>query len=214
MKAASSIFTNQNLWLKLLILILALTLGFDAKIKQLLLLSALFLLYFLVDPPIYLKLFTALKRILTFMTAYWVFASLFGTAFPIMVHFSMQIFYFLLISVYCLGTVDTQHFMLDTRQIQHFGLIQKASYVLLATALFIRSYFSLLQDYKMDKSAGLNTVFAGFAEVIRRNYAHAMEVEKQVEESFENSGYRRRFLDDSNMLGLMFTGCLVILGAM
>jgi hypothetical protein len=116
MKLSLRILSEQNLWLKLIILVIAFTLGFDASIKQLILLILLFMVYYLLQPSIYNKLLLAMRKVLIFITGYWIIASVFATPFPAMLLFSLQIIYFLVISLYALGTVDTRHFLMDTHR--------------------------------------------------------------------------------------------------
>ncbi|MEF3694538.1 MAG: hypothetical protein V3576_04235 [Candidatus Cloacimonadota bacterium] len=213
MRLFTGILSEQNLWLKLLIFAVACVLGFDAKIRQLLLLIVLFLVYYLFEPSVYGKLVLALRRVLPFFTAYWLFATLFNTAFPEMLHFSLQIIYFLVISIYCLGTIDTRHFMLDTRKMQRYRWFNQITYVVLATALFIRSYFELLQQHKLNRSASLSSVFGYFAEVIKQNYASAKQVESEVESSINSELIHREFFVGQNLLAFGFLTALVLVGS-
>ncbi|HOH47168.1 MAG TPA: hypothetical protein PLX59_04955 [Candidatus Cloacimonadota bacterium] len=213
MKLSTGILSEQNLWLKLLIFSVACVLGFDAKIRQLLLLVALFLVYYLCEPAVFSKLLMAMRRIMPFVTAYWLFATLFGTEFPEMLQFSLQIIYFLVISIYCLGTTDTRHFMLDTRKMQRYRWFNQVTYVVLATALFIRSYFELLQQHKLNQAASLSSVFTYFAEVIKQNYASAKQVETEVESSIREKLVQRDFFVGQNLVAFGFLTALVLVGS-
>ena len=213
MKLFTGVLSEQNLWLKLLIFAVACVLGFDAKIRQLLLLVALFLIYYLCEPAVFSKLLLALRRIMPFVTAYWLFATLFKTEFPEMLYFSLQIIYFLVISIYCLGTTDIRHFMLDTRKMQRYRWFSQVTYVVLATALFIRTYFELLQQHKLNRATSLSAVFSYFADVIRQNYASAKQVETEVELSIKGELIKRDFFVAQNLLAFGFLTALVLVGS-
>ena len=73
----ASALRGQNLWLRLLILIMALFGALDASWRQISLLMALFWLYMLLDLPLYPKFARGLRITLPFLAAYWIFGTLF-----------------------------------------------------------------------------------------------------------------------------------------
>jgi len=214
MRTRQNILAEQSIWLKLIILVIAFSLGFDASFRQLIWVSGIFLLYFLIDPEIYIKLWFALRKILPFLTGYWVFATLFGVLFPDMLLFSLQIIYFLLITVYTLGTVDIEHFIQDTRRIQRYKLVEKLIYLILATSLFIRNYFTLLGERKPNRGDSISGVMASFALLVKENYAQALAVEEQIQTSFEQTHQGRDLLSFPNLVAICFLTVLVLVGAM
>jgi hypothetical protein len=213
MKLSLRILSEQNLWLKLIILVIAFTLGFDASIKQLILLILLFMVYYLLQPSIYNKLLLAMRKVLIFITGYWIIASVFATPFPAMLLFSLQIIYFLVISLYALGTVDTRHFLMDTHRLQKYPLVGKITYTLMASVLFIRSYFALLHERQIKGADSLGGVFGAFAELMHQNYLKAHEIEEQVEASIGEEVIERSFFSLENFMAMVFLTALVLLGA-
>lgn len=214
MRLRKNIFLGQNVWLKLIILVIAFSLGFDASFRQLLTSSGIFLLYFLLDRTVFPKLLFALRKILLFLTGYWLFATLFGLSFPEMLLFSLQIVYFLIITVYCLGTIDLGHFIHDTRRIRKYRPVERLVYLILATTLFIRNYFTLLGDKKPGKGDSITEVLGSFALLIKENYAHAVTVEEEIQKSFAEDHAGRKFLSMDNFTGIVFLAILVIAGAL
>ncbi len=214
MRVRRSIFLGQSFWLKLIILIIAFSLGFDASFRQLLTSGGIFLLYFLLDLPIFAKLAFALRKIIAFLAGYWIFATLFGVGFPDMLLFSLQIVYFLIITVYCLGTIDIPHFIHDTRRLQRFKPAERLVYLILATSLFIRNYFLLMGEKKINRGDSIAEIFTAFAQVVKENYAHAVSVEEHIRKSFAERLTDRKFLSMDNFIGIVFLSVLVVVGAM
>ena len=213
MKERTSLLAEQNTWLKLIILLISFTLGIDASFRQLLWLLALFLVYFLVDFTVFAKLLIAMRRILPFLSGYWVFATIFTVQFPDMLLFSLQILYFLVITVYCVGTIDLFHFMQDTRGLHSFGFARKAIHLILATSLFIQKYFLLLGEKQISKGESIKGVMASFADLVEENYAHALEVESTIQSSFDEHLITREFFTFANFLAFIFLAAVVLVGS-
>lgn len=213
MKESTGILAEQSTWLKLIVLIVSFTLGLDASFRQLLWLLGLFLLFFLLDLSVFKKLLVALRRILPFLAGYWVFATLFSVGFPAMLLFSLQILYFLVITVYCVGTIDLMHFIRDTRALQRYQLARRLMHLILATSLFIQKYFLLLGERQISGSENLQGVLGSFAGIVQETYSHALEVEHKIKSSLEIKEVKRDFMSLANLLAFIFLAAVVLVGS-
>lgn len=213
MKESTGILAEQSTWLKLIVLIVSFTLGLDASFRQLLWLLGLFLLFFLLDLSVFKKLLVALRRILPFLAGYWVFATLFSVGFPAMLLFSLQILYFLVITVYCVGTIDLMHFIRDTRSLQRYQLARRLMHLILATSLFIQKYFLLLGERQISGSENLQGVLSSFAGIVQETYSHALEVEHKIKSSLEIKEVKRDFMSLANLLAFIFLAAVVLVGS-
>lgn len=213
MKERAGILAEQNIWLKLIILLIAFSLGLDASFRQLLWLLGLFLLMFLCDLSVFSKLLLALRRILPFMSGYWVFATIFTVQFPDMLLFSLQILYFLVITVYCVGTIDMPHFLQDTGRLQKYHFSRSLINLILATSLFIRKYFLLLGERQLSGGDSIKSVIAAYAGLIGENYAHAMDVENSIKTSVADISGPRVFFTFANFLAFVFLTAVVLVGS-
>lgn len=209
----SGILSEQNLWLKLIILVIAFVLGIDATLRQQLLLIGLFTIYYLLEYPIFGKVLLALRRLLPFLATYWLFATLFGTDFPEMVFFSLQVLFFLFVSVYCLGTTDLKHFMLDTGRMQNLNFFHQFTYVILATGLFIRGYFELLQQNKVEAGSSIGSVVGHFTQIMKENFARAKAVEAEVEMNIRDESGHHNFFVYQNLIAIVFLTLIVVIGS-
>ena len=97
---------RQHLYLRLAIFSLGIATGFEASLRQLLTQIALSLFYITVEPQLFAKLGFALRKLLTFLAGYWLFALLFKVEFPQAVLFSLTIIYLILITVAVWGSLD------------------------------------------------------------------------------------------------------------
>ena len=213
MKESTGILAEQSTWLKLIILIVSFTLGLDASFRQLLWLLGLFLLFFLLDLSVFKKLLVALRRILPFLAGYWVFATLFSVGFPAMLLFSLQILYFLVITVYCVGTIDLMHFIRDTRALQRYQFARRLMHLILATSLFIQKYFLLLGERQLSGSENLQGVLGSFAGIVQETYSHALEVEHKIKSSLEIKEGKHVFMSFANLLAFIFLAAVVLVGS-
>lgn len=162
MKWLSSQISGQNLFLKMAIFITGLVIGLDSSLRQLISQSILFLLYLFLQPRLYLSLFSALKRIISFLAAYWVFATVFKQSFPDSVLFSVQLIYLLMVSVVVFAEVPPKTWAYDSRFIRKLSWINALFYYCFATALFVKSFFRQYQAASGVESLKpkLETVFS------------------------------------------------------
>lgn len=158
MNAAPSPLSGQNTWLRLLVLILALTGAVDATLRQTALLIVLFFVYLLFDRQAWSQITRAARVILPFLAGYWLFATLLGTGFVDMVLFSLKLILMILVTVGAFGSLTLPRALSDTRGLQKHAWGRQLLRFGLATGLFIRAYANHFQSHKIRSGSSLGQI--------------------------------------------------------
>jgi hypothetical protein len=138
----SRLIRHQHLAMKLGIFIIGIATGFEASARQLALQCTLFLVFMLFEPQLYAKLLFALRKFLFFLTAYWLFATIFAMDFMASLLFSARILYLLLVMVYTWGSVDKKQLIYQSRICLRFALGRIALSYIISTFYFMREYLN------------------------------------------------------------------------
>ncbi|HPV15031.1 MAG TPA: hypothetical protein PL126_05220 [Candidatus Cloacimonadota bacterium] len=202
--------TDQHLLLRLIIMLVAFTGNLGSSFRQLILQSALFLLFFLFEPAAYLRLWQAFRFILSFLTAYWLIATLIGTPFPTMLLFTMRLLFFVIVSVYTFSHLTLPRVLHDTSFLLKYRWANLLIQYLLATILFIQSFkkhWSASQiEYKNDLSAR-------FWHSLKSCNLDTEIIGQKVEAAILDEQSYALAKPASSLLGLTFLCLLIILGA-
>lgn len=179
-----SIFWGQNLYLRLLIVLLALVGTLEASLRQVGAQIALFLLFLLAEPDLLPKLARGLRLSLPFFAAYWLFATLLGKPFPEMLVFTLKLVFFIIVSVYSFGSLNLDLVLRDTRALRRTGWGNRLVRFALATALYLRAYAGYFSNNKPQGGTSiaslLDSVFAGGAKVYARSEALAGQLDRAL----------------------------------
>lgn len=133
----------------------------DASVRQLVWLSAAFLIFMLLDHTLYAKLLRGLRLSLPFFAAYWLFATLFGMEFPATVVFTLRLLLLICVTVFCLGNLSLARVIADTRQFRKFRFGDRLIRYLLATNLYIRGYGRYFSHHKPRAGSNIGEVLDG-----------------------------------------------------
>ncbi|MCB5247296.1 MAG: hypothetical protein LHW57_04660 [Candidatus Cloacimonetes bacterium] len=175
-----SALSAQNFWLRLLILILALFAALDASWRQISMQMALFWLFMLLDLSLFAKFLRGLRLTLPFLAAYWMFGTLFKTAFPDLLLFSLKLVFFIEASVYCFGNLQLGYVLRDTAWLRRHkwgrGLIR----FLLATALYIRAYTRQFNRNKIQGRSSIGAVLDSLFETGAKVFGNSDVIERQL----------------------------------
>ena len=179
-----SVFWGQNLYLRLLIVLLALVGTLEASLRQVGAQIALFLAFLLAEPALLPKLLRGLRLSLPFFAAYWLLATLLGKPFPEMLAFSLKLVFFIIVTVYAFGSLNLDIVLRDTRTLRHTGWGNRLVRFALATALYLRAYASYFAEYKPQGGTSiaslLDCVFAGGAKVYASSEAIAGQLDRAL----------------------------------
>ncbi len=206
----SSPFFSQNTWLKLFIFLLVLPAAILALPRHLGLQIGLFLLYFLLQAPLYHKLLFALRKILPFFTAYWLFGTLFSLDFIELLIFSLRLLLLVFGTVYFFGSLSFTALLGDTRRLRTLPWAQNAFHFIVATMLFIHNYSRLFKEHKIEGKASVSEIIAMLAGIMKQNLAQAPDIEHKAQSLMQSKFIAHDPVSGSNLLGLAYI-CLSML---
>lgn len=207
MSRARSLIADQHLYLKLLIMLMALAGNLDASLRQIVMQVALFLLFFLLDISFYSSLLSALRKVLPFFAGYWLFAALLDTPFPQMVLFSLKLLLFVQVSVYVFARQDIRYVLEDTVRLRRHGWGNTLVYYTLATALFIRAYSRYFARHRLQAGSSIGQVLDVVAGGARQSLGAAKVIDRQI-----SAGFKATQMPDSSRAGSGLIGlCLLTL---
>lgn len=203
--------TDQHLILRLIIMLVAFSGNLGSSFRQLILQSALFLLFFLLEPAAYLRLWQAFRFILRFLTAYWLIATLLGTSFPTMLLFTTRLLFFIIVSVYTFSHLSLPRVLHDTSFLLKYRWANLLIQYLLATILFIQSFkkhwAAAQAEFKHDLSAR-------FWHSLKTCNRDTELIGQQVEAAIRDEQSYALAKPASSLMGLTFLCLLIILGAL
>ncbi|OQB90079.1 MAG: hypothetical protein BWX83_00938 [Candidatus Cloacimonetes bacterium ADurb.Bin117] len=176
----ASALSGQNLWLRLLILVLALFAALDASWRQLGMLMALYCLFMLLDLSLYPKLLRGLRLTLPFLAAYWVFGTIFKAEFPDMLLFSLKLIFFIEATVYCFGNLHLSLVLRDTSWLRKRKWGMRLLRFILATALYIRAYTRHFDRHKLKGHSSIGTVLDSMIAAATRVYRDSDVIEAHL----------------------------------
>ena len=204
--------SGQNLWLRLLILVMALFSALDASWRQIILLMLLYLIFMLLELDLYPKLWRGLRFSLPFLTAYWVFGTLFGSAFPDLVLFSLKLIFLIETSVWCFANLYIKDILRDTRGLQKRKWGKKLLRFALATGLYIRAYFKMFERDKIKGHNSIGAVLDSMVGVGTRVYQSSGIIEAQLEHILKTP-LEQRVNTLPNLLGMSLLAVMVLISA-
>ena len=139
MKTNSQPLTDQHLMLRLLILLMALVGNLGASFRMLLMQIALFGLFSLLDLTSLKNLRRALRLIIIFLAAYWLFATILNTPFLSMTLFSLKLIFFAQVTVYTFSHLSMPRVLHDCRWLLKRSWGRGLVFYLAATVMFVNS---------------------------------------------------------------------------
>jgi len=209
MKWPADIISGQNLFLKLAIFITGLVSGLESSLRQLLSQLILFLLFLFLEPSLFTSLYKAVRRILPFLAGYWVFAQIFGQAFPDSVFFSLQIVYLLLISVYVMGRLKPELVAGDSVSLRRLGFIQATFFFAMATSLYLKSFFSSYARVQKENSNA--SLLSLVSQVLQDVSAETERIRERVNDVLSAGPCSSADRHLANICGVVFLTFLVLL---
>ncbi|MCB5253405.1 MAG: hypothetical protein RBR69_05520 [Candidatus Cloacimonadaceae bacterium] len=200
---------HQHLYLRLAIFLLGIATGFEASLRQLITQILLVLVYLTVESQLYGKLAFALRKLLTFLAGYWLFALLFKVEFPQAVNFSLTIIYLILITVAAWGSLDKRMLLAQCACCRKYRAGRAALSFSMATYFFIRKYIAEYQSLgKQESIAGIldRAIVAG--QKVHESFG---AIEEKVQ-ALQIADYPRSARQPAaNLYGLMFLSLMVLL---
>lgn len=207
----SGLIKTQHLAMKLAIFIIGLATGVEASFRQIALQGSLFLVFMLLEPTLYLKLFFGLRKLVFFLCTYWIFATLFSVDFISSLLFSARLIYLLLVMVLAFASANKDMMIGQCSFFLRFRLARALLSYILSTGYFLREYIQAYQSIPKDDSFGklIERVIAAGAKV----HGESTSIQSKVDEDMRSSALRQRSIARANLLAAVFLFALVMVNS-
>ena len=209
MKAAY--LQNQHLALKTAIFVIGIFSAFEANLRQLALQSILTLIFMFFEPRIFKKLIFALRRLLFFFAAYWLFATLFGLDFMGTLIFSGKILFLLLLMVYLMAAVNKELILWQLRYFLRCKYFRSLIFYTLAVYYFMKAYFVAYS--RMQSGSEISGILQKALQAGAEVQAQSEEIRHQVSAELSDVKKAQKDSAAANLWGFVFLLLLVILHA-
>lgn len=201
--------TDQHLYLRLLIMLMALVGNLGSSLRQLLLQIALFLLFSLLDLHSLSRLLRALKLIISFLAAYWLFATLLGTPFPTMLLFSLRLVFFAQVSVYTFSHLSIPRVLHDCSSLLKYHWGRGLILYLSATVMFTKTFrHRWMLEADSDMSLGDR-----FSKASHASLEDGDAIAARLEAALADPDSYRSATPASGLIGLALLSLMVLIGA-
>lgn len=208
----SGLIYRQHLYLRLAVFFLGITTAWGASLRQMLVQSALFFLYFCFESQLFAQLLFALRKLLSFLAAYWVFALLFQLDFIDAIDFSLKIIYLIMITVAAWGAMDKAQILGHCSWCQRFPLGKAILSFVLATYLFIHSYFE--QYRKLTEQESIAGIIERAIQAGKEVHAGSVDIEERIQKSLQKVPKRVSGQNAANLFGLAFLSLLMVISSL
>lgn len=132
-----TVFHQQNVYLKMLLLLLGVIVSTMVHFDYFLLIFGITILYLTPGYRIFRIWSRIILRMLPFLISYFLFAMLVDVSFPIQVNFAARVLYLLLLSLYLLKTTTLYKLVEDSGFLKHSRFFRPVLYFFVATMQFI-----------------------------------------------------------------------------
>nr|MDK2850479.1 hypothetical protein [Candidatus Cloacimonadota bacterium] len=200
---------NQHLYLKLAIFVLGISTAFEASFRQLGLQSLLVLIYMSLDWTLYAKLIFALRKLVSFLAAYWLLALFTGISFPDSLLFSAMIIYLIMITVATWGALDLTRLAAQISWCKRYTFSRHVVSYFISTYLYIQEYF---RQYKnLPKTESIAGITDRVIQASRNVHQHTHQIEQQTESILTEDYPTPEPAVSANLCGMIFLSLLVLL---
>lgn len=203
----SGLIKHQHLYVKLGIFVIGLAAGFEVSLRQLTAQSFLFLIFMALDHTLYFKLFFALKKMISFMAAYWIFATIFAVDYMVTLRFSLQLCYFILIMVFVLGEMDAKALVSQCLLCKYSPKASKMLSFIMASYLFMQEYIKAFSIVKGD-NGNLRDILQGAIQTGKDEHAKQSEIAARINCCITAGVSISPQAKWANLIGLLFLSCL------
>ena len=208
----SGLIKNQHLAMKLAIFIIGLATGVEASFRQIALQGSLFLVFMLLEPALYLKLFFGLRKLVIFLCTYWIFATLFSVDFIGSLLFSARLIYLLLVMVFAFASADKDMMISQCSFFLRLRYTKALLSYILSTAYFLREYIQAYQSIPKGDSFGglIERVIAAGTKV----HGEGANIQNRVDGDLRSSALALKSEPRANLLAAVFLFALVMVNSL
>jgi len=209
MKFLPTAISKQHIYLKAAVFLTGLVTGLDSSLKQLVMQAVLFLVAMLMEPALYRSCFRAFKKIIPFLAAYWVGATLFNTDFLVSVTFSVQLIYLILVTVWVFARQSFEVWAWDSRKLRRFKWINSVFAFAIYTVLYVNSLFAGYARIKPGSNA--NQLFHEMGDVYRDVANNSPVIQAGVQGILAAQPQRILNRKYAHLFGLAFLAALALI---
>ena len=208
-----SVLAGQNLYLRLLILLIALLSALSASWRQVGALIALFLAYMLLDIRLFIPLLRGLRLSLPFLAAYWIFGTLFQAGFPSLALFTLKLLLLILVTVYCFGNLSLDRVLYDTRALRRHPAGRRLFSYIMATGLYLRAYARHFKSHKPHAGSSVGGALDGMIQAGAKVYGATRSVDSLLQRVLDR-GREEVTCPASNLAALILMALIVLISAL
>jgi hypothetical protein len=204
----SGLIRQQHLLLRLAIFGLGISTSIEISQRQLAAQFALFFLYMLAEPSLYKKFFIALRKLLSWFAAYWLFSLFFAISFEESLLFTIKIIYLVLIMVAAWGSVEKQRLLSEIHTYLKHKPCKSLLFYILSTVYFAKMYFRIYSlQTRETKIAGIldKAILSG-----KQVFEQSAQIESKVSHLLNEAPQAFAAYYPANLYGLAFLSLLGI----
>jgi hypothetical protein len=182
-----SMLAGQNLWLRLLTLVLAIIIIVSGSFRQVGSTLILFFLFLFLDITLFAMLSKGIRVSLPFLAGYWIFATIFNAGFTDMLLFSLRLLSLVIATVFCLGNVTLERVLADTRLLRKYHWGSVIVHYSLATVMFVGAYSRYFAKHRLKAGNNLGVVLDEIIHAGKHVFRLSGHIEKQMEASIQST---------------------------
>jgi hypothetical protein len=208
----SGLIRSQHVYLKLAIFVIGISSGFEVSQRQLAAQALLLCVYMFADTGLYGSFLFALRKLLTWFAAYWVFALIFGIEFPVSLMFTLKIIYLALITVAVWASVDRTRLWADLYPLVKYRPLRAFLSYSLATYLFLKEYLALYKSKTLP--AEISGILDRAVSAGKEMHENSYRIEDKVEDLLRKTPVQQPLCHAANLYGLLFLCLLGIVNSL
>jgi len=164
----------------------------------------------LIDHRYLPKILFAFRKVMPFLTVYWVMGTIFGLDFIAMVDLTLRIILAVMITVFLFGSIRLELVLRDLNCCFRYATARKAMFYLLATYMFIRCYHQLWMQQPQQHITKLQEAISRVTDLLAKNYAQTPRFEQQIETILSKEYKPREFFTAANLAGIAFLTLILL----
>jgi len=204
----SGLIRNQHVFLKLVVFTIGISTSFEVSHRQLAAQSLLLFLYLLADLRLYASFLFAVRKLLTWFAAYWIFALIFRVEFLQSLMFSFKIIYLILLTVAVWASTDKARLWAELNSLRGVAGLKPMFSYFLATYLFLKEYLNI---YRIQGTpSGIYDAIEHAIETGKRLHQQSSLIGAKVNRLMQMDAQKPAMCIRANLYGLLFLSLLGI----
>lgn len=205
-------FSEQNIFLKIIFIIIGLIYSFTLRTEIVLLLCFINFIYFMLDTVILKKWGRSIIKVNAFLSSYLVLAILFNIDFLKQADFIVRLLFLLQLSIYLTQSIRIKNTFKDCMQIRKYKLIYIFVYFIISLDISLKYLRKSWEEEvkKVDHTSIINSYVNVFITCIQEGFSNLGKIERQIQVLINSETHGSIFFNTSNLF-LMYQLTLFIL---